>query len=197
MRRILDLIENPQDIDELDIGEMNELAVEIRDLLINSVAECGGHLAANLGVVELTIALHKVFDSPNDKIIWDVGHQSYVHKILTGRQEEMKLLRKFGGISGFPKVEESEHDAYNTGHASTSISAALGMAIARDIKGEKKSIVAFIGDGALTGGIAFEALNHAGQEGRDLIVVLNDNEMSISKNVGAMSVYLNRLRTDP
>ena len=197
MRRILDLIENPQDIDELDIGEMNELAVEIRDLLINSVAECGGHLAANLGVVELTIALHKVFDSPNDKIIWDVGHQSYVHKILTGRQEEMKLLRKFGGISGFPKVEESEHDAYNTGHASTSISAALGMAIARDIKGEKNSIVAFIGDGALTGGIAFEALNHAGQEGRDLIVVLNDNEMSISKNVGAMSVYLNRLRTDP
>ncbi len=197
MRKILDLIKNPQDIDELDIGEMNELAVEIRDLLINSVAECGGHLAANLGVVELTIALHKVFDSPNDKIIWDVGHQSYAHKILTGRQEEMKLLRKFGGISGFPKVEESEHDAYNTGHASTSISAALGMAIARDIKGEKNSIVAFIGDGALTGGVAFEALNHAGQEGRDLIVVLNDNEMSISKNVGAMSVYLNRLRTDP
>ena len=137
MRKILDLIKNPQDIDELDIGEMNELAVEIRDLLINSVAECGGHLAANLGVVELTIALHKVFDSPNDKIIWDVGHQSYAHKILTGRQEEMKLLRKFGGISGFPKVEESEHDAYNTGHASTSISAALGMAIARD----RKSVV--------------------------------------------------------
>lgn len=197
MRKILDLIEKPQDINELDINQMNELAGEIRQVLVNSVAECGGHLAANLGVVELTIALHKVFDSPNDKIIWDVGHQSYVHKILTGRREEMKSLRKFGGISGFPKVEESEHDAYGTGHASTSISAALGMAIARDIKGGKNSVVAFIGDGALTGGVAFEALNHAGQEGRDLIVVLNDNEMSISKNVGAMSVHLNRLRTDP
>lgn len=197
MTDILNLVNNPQDIKKLNINEMNSLAAEIRQLLINSVAECGGHLAANLGVVELTIALHYVFDSPQDKIIWDVGHQSYVHKILTGRREEMKSLRQFGGLSGFPKVEESEHDAFNTGHASTSISAALGMAIARDIKGEKNSIVAFIGDGALTGGIAFEALNHAGQEGRDLIVLLNDNEMSISRNVGAMSSYLNRLRTDP
>ena len=197
MDHILDIIEKPQDIKKLNMNEMNVLADEIRDLLVNSVAECGGHLAANLGVVELTIALHNVFDSPNDKIIWDVGHQSYVHKILTGRREQMKSLRKFGGISGFPKVEESEHDAYNTGHASTSISAALGMAIARDLKKETYSIVAFIGDGALTGGVAFEALNHAGQEGRDLIVLLNDNEMSISKNVGAMSGYLNRLRTDP
>ncbi|HNX28313.1 MAG TPA: 1-deoxy-D-xylulose-5-phosphate synthase [Syntrophomonadaceae bacterium] len=197
MREILELIEKPQDIKKLSITELYILADEIRRLLVNSVAECGGHLAANLGVVELTIALHYIFDSPQDKIIWDVGHQSYIHKILTGRREQMKSLRKFGGISGFPKVEESEHDAYNTGHASTSISAALGMAIARDIKGEKNSVVACIGDGALTGGVAFEALNHAGQEGRDLIVLLNDNEMSISRNVGAMSSYLNRLRTDP
>ncbi|NLB51529.1 MAG: 1-deoxy-D-xylulose-5-phosphate synthase, partial [Syntrophomonadaceae bacterium] len=197
MKEILDLIKTPQDIKKLTVSEMNGLAIEIRQLLINSVAECGGHLAANLGVVELTIALHYIFDSPHDKIIWDVGHQSYVHKILTGRREQMKTLRQFGGLSGFPKVEESEHDSFNTGHASTSISAALGMAIARDLKGEKYSVVAFIGDGALTGGIAFEALNHAGQEERDLIVLLNDNEMSISKNVGAMSSYLNRLRTDP
>lgn len=197
MADILDQVKTPQDVKKLTIGEMNRLAGEIRQLLVNSVAECGGHLAANLGVVELTIALHYIFDSPRDKIIWDVGHQSYVHKILTGRQGQMKTLRQFGGLSGFPRVEESEHDAFNTGHASTSISAALGMAIARDIKKEKYSVVAFIGDGALTGGLAFEALNNAGQEERDLIVVLNDNEMSISRNVGAMSNYLNRLRTDP
>lgn len=197
MYEILKSISSPQDIKKLDTVKMNELADDIRELLINSVSRCGGHLAANLGVVELTIALHYVFNTPEDRIIWDVGHQSYVHKILTGRWQQMASLRQFGGLSGFPKSEESPHDAFNTGHSSTSISAALGLVLARDIKEEKHSVVAVIGDGALTGGMAFEALNHAGQEGRDLIVVLNDNEMSISRNVGAMSAYLNRLRTDP
>jgi len=176
---------------------MNVLAAEIRELLITSVSRCGGHLAPNLGVVELSIALHYVFNTAQDRVIWDVGHQSYVHKILTGRKDLMSTLRQYGGLSGFPKSEESIHDAFNTGHSSTSISAALGMAVARDLQEEDYSVVAVIGDGALTGGMAFEALNHAGIEGRDLIVVLNDNEMSISKNVGAMSGYLNRLRTDP
>ncbi len=176
---------------------MYELADDIREMLIESVSRCGGHLASNLGVVELSIALHYVFDSPRDKLIWDVGHQSYAHKILTGRWQQMNMLRQFGGLSGFPKQEESVHDAFNTGHSSTSISAALGLALARDIQGDKYSVVAIIGDGALTGGMAFEALNHAGHVNKDLIVVLNDNEMSISKNVGAMSAYLNRLRTDP
>lgn len=197
MYKILESISSPQDIKTLDTVKMNELADDIRELLINSVSRCGGHLAANLGVVELTIALHYVFNTPEDRIIWDVGHQSYVHKILTGRWQRMNSLRQFGGLSGFPKSEESPHDAFNTGHSSTSISAALGLVLARDIRKEKHSVVAVIGDGALTGGMAFEALNHAGQEGRDLIVVLNDNEMSISRNVGAMSAYLNRLRTDP
>lgn len=176
---------------------MNDLAADIRRLLIDSVSRCGGHLASNLGVVELTIALHYVFNSPVDKLIWDVGHQSYVHKALTGRWQDMSHLRQFGGLSGFPKYEESPHDAFNTGHSSTSISAAMGMALARDVQGDKYSVVAIIGDGALTGGMAFEALNHAGNLDRDLIVVLNDNEMSISRNVGALSAYLNRLRTDP
>lgn len=197
MYRILESINSPEDVKKLNISKMNELAEDIREMLINSVSRCGGHLAANLGVVETTIALHFVFHTPEDKIIWDVGHQSYVHKILTGRWQKMGSLRQFGGLSGFPKNEESPHDAFNTGHSSTSISAALGMALARDIRGEKHSVVAVIGDGALTGGMAFEALNHAGHEARDLIVVLNDNEMSISRNVGAMSAYLNRLRTDP
>jgi 1-deoxy-D-xylulose-5-phosphate synthase len=195
--KVLESISSPQDVKKLDISKMSELAEDIRGMLVNSVSRCGGHLAANLGVVELTIALHYVFNTPEDQIIWDVGHQSYVHKMLTGRWSQMATLRQFGGLSGFPKNEESPHDAYNTGHSSTSISAALGLAMARDIKKEKHSVVAVIGDGALTGGMAYEALNHAGQEGRDLIVVLNDNEMSISRNVGAMSAYLNRLRTDP
>lgn len=194
---LLDSINSPQDLKKLDVSAMYNLAEEIRELLINSVSRCGGHLAANLGVVELTLALHYVFDSPRDKLIWDVGHQSYVHKILTGRREQMKTLRQFGGLSGFPKIEESPHDTFNTGHSSTSISAALGLAIARDLNKEDYSVIAIIGDGALTGGMAFEALNHAGNEDRDLIVVLNDNEMSISHNVGALSAYLNRLRTDP
>ncbi len=194
---ILNSINSPQDLKDMDLSTMDTLAEEIRELLINSVSQCGGHLAANLGVVELTLALHYVFNSPADKIIWDVGHQSYVHKILTGRREQMSTLRQYGGLSGFPKVEESPHDAFNTGHSSTSISAALGLAIARDLQHEDHSVIAVIGDGALTGGMAFEALNHAGNEDRDLIVILNDNEMSISQNVGALSAYLNRLRTDP
>ena len=197
MDRVLNRITLPHDLKKLSIGEMNDLASDIRGVLIDSVAACGGHLAANLGVVELTIALHYVFNTPDDKIIWDVGHQSYVHKILTGRRERMPELRQFGGISGFPKCEESAYDAFNTGHSSTSISAALGMALARDIQKQKYSVVSVTGDGAMTGGMTYEALNHAGNEGRDLIVILNDNEMSISKNVGAMSSYLNRLRTDP
>lgn len=197
MDEILNFVNSPQDLKKLSLYEMKHLAAEIRQLLIKSISQCGGHLAANLGVVELSIALHYVFDTLRDKIIWDVGHQSYVHKILTGRRDAMKGLRQYGGISGFPKCEESLHDAFNTGHSSTSISAALGMALARDIKGDDYSVVAVIGDGALTGGMAYEALNHAGHEGRDLIVILNDNEMSISRNVGAMSGYLSRLRTDP
>jgi len=197
MYKLLDNVNSPQDLKKLNQTEIKQLADDIRQFLVKTVSECGGHLAANLGVVELSIALHYVFNTPDDKVIWDVGHQCYVHKILTGRKDEMISLRQYGGISGFPKYEESQHDAFNTGHSSTSISAALGMAIARDIKREKHSIIAVIGDGALTGGMAYEALNHAGHEGRDLIVILNDNEMSISKNVGAMSGYLNRLRTDP
>lgn len=197
MTSIVKQINGPEDLKKLDLPAMGKLAQEIRALLINSVSQCGGHLAANLGVVELTLALHYVFDSPRDQIIWDVGHQSYIHKIITGRREQMDTLRQYGGLSGFPKVEESAHDVFNTGHSSTSISAALGLALARDLKDESHAVIAVIGDGALTGGMAFEALNYAGHTGRDLIVVLNDNEMSISQNVGALSGYLNRLRTDP
>lgn len=197
MDRILNRIDSPQDLKKLSIAEMNDLAADIRRVLIDSVATCGGHLAANLGVVELTIALHYVFNTPQDKIIWDVGHQSYVHKILTGRKERMSSLRQFGGMSGFPKCEESPYDAFNTGHSSTSISAALGMVLARDIQKMNYSVVSVTGDGAMTGGMTYEALNHAGNEGKDMIVILNDNEMSISRNVGALSSYLNRLRTDP
>lgn len=190
-------INSPLDLKKLTLAEMNELAGEIRQQLIESVSRSGGHLAANLGVVELSIALHYVYDTPHDKIIWDVGHQSYVHKILTGRGDRMSTLRQYGGISGFPKSEESPYDAFNTGHSSTSISAALGMALARDVQDQHYSVIAVTGDGALTGGMTYEALNHAGNAGLDLTVILNDNEMSISKNVGAMSSYLNRLRTDP
>lgn len=190
-------ISSPRDIRFLDWDELNELAREIRQEIIETVSINGGHLAPNLGVVELTLALHRVFNSPADKIIWDVGHQCYVHKLLTGRGEQFRTIRQFGGISGFPRPSESEHDPFGAGHSSTSISAALGLAAARDLKGEKNSIVAVIGDGAMTGGMAFEALNHAGHLKKDLIVVLNDNEMSIAENVGAMSGYLSRLRTDP
>lgn len=194
---VLDRINTPQDLRRLDFKKLEQLAAEMRDLIVSTVAKTGGHLAPNLGVVELTMAIHRVFDTPHDKVIWDVGHQCYVHKILTGRRERFSTLRQFAGLSGFPSREESVYDVFGTGHASTSISAALGMAKARDLNRDKYAVVAVIGDGALTGGMALEALNHAGHIKADLIVILNDNEMSIDKNVGALSGYLTRLRTDP
>lgn len=197
MGSILSEINSPEDIKKLNIQQLDELAVEIRNFLIEKVSKTGGHLASNLGVVELTLALHKVFNTPLDKIVWDVGHQSYIHKIITGRKDKFDMLRQLGGIAGFPKTNESPHDAFNTGHSSTSISAALGMAKARDIKKENFSVIAVIGDGALTGGMAFEALNDAGRSHNNFIVILNDNEMSISKNVGGLSRYLSKIRTEP
>ncbi|MCL6593227.1 MAG: 1-deoxy-D-xylulose-5-phosphate synthase [Alicyclobacillus sp.] len=194
---LLEQIEDPRELKQLTEAELLQLADEVRAFLVSSVSQTGGHFGANLGVVELTLALHRVFDSPRDKIIWDVGHQSYVHKMLTGRRERFATLRQFKGLSGFPKRSESPHDAFGAGHASTSISAALGMAVARDLSHEDYHVIAVIGDGALTGGMAMEALNHAGHLGTDLLVVLNDNEMSISPNVGALAKYLTRLRTDP
>lgn len=194
---ILDRISGPEDIKKLSMGELEDLCGEIREFLINTVSNTGGHIASNLGVVELTLAIHRVFDVPRDKVIWDVGHQTYVHKILTGRKERFGTLRQMGGLSGFPKAEESVYDTFNTGHSSTSISAALGMARARDLKGETYSVAAVIGDGALTGGMAFEALNDAGNAKTNLMVILNDNGMSIAPNVGGLSRYLNRLRTRP
>lgn len=175
--------------------ELEQLSEEIRDFLIGKLSATGGHIGPNLGVVELTIALHKEFDSPQDKILWDVGHQSYVHKILTGRAGEFDTLRQYKGLCGFPKRNESEHDVWETGHSSTSLSAAMGMAIARDLKKEKSFILPVIGDGALTGGMALEALNHIGHEKKNMIVILNDNEMSIAPNVGALHSVLGRLRT--
>ena len=192
---LLDTINSPADVKKLDIEQLKQLAQEIRQLLINVISHTGGHLAPNLGVVELTLALHKVFSTPRDKLVFDVGHQSYIHKIITGRREQFPTLRQYGGLSGFPKRSESEHDAFGTGHSSTSISAALGMACARDLQGEDYNVVAIIGDGSMTGGMAFEALNNAGTLHKKMVVVLNDNEMSISKNVGAMSEYLYQLRT--
>ena len=191
---MLEKINNTEDLKKLNLKEKNILAQEIREYIIEIVSKNGGHLASNLGVVELTIALHSVFDLPKDKIVWDVGHQSYVHKILTGRKEQLKTLRKLNGIAGFPKTCESDTDCFNTGHSSTSISAAMGMAKARDIKHEDNSVVAVIGDGALTGGISLEALNHVGSSRTRMIVVLNDNEMSISKNIGGVNMLLSKLR---
>ncbi|HUT08388.1 MAG TPA: 1-deoxy-D-xylulose-5-phosphate synthase [Candidatus Latescibacteria bacterium] len=193
MAKILDSIERPSDIRKLSPGELSTLALEIRALILETVARNGGHLGSNLGVVELTLALHTVFDSPRDKIVWDVGHQCYTHKILTGRKDRFAGLRRCGGILGFPCREESEHDIYNTGHASTALSAALGMAVARDKAGEKHHVIAVVGDGSLTGGVALEALNQIGHLRERLIIVLNYNEMSISANVGAWSKYLSYL----
>jgi 1-deoxy-D-xylulose-5-phosphate synthase len=187
----------PEELKNLKIAELEELASEIRNYMIRTVADNGGHLAPNLGVVELTLALHSTFQSPRDQIIWDVGHQSYPHKLLTGRWDRFPTLRRYQGLSGFPKPAESEHDPFGTGHSSTSISAALGLALARDFFGGIYKVIAVIGDGAFTGGMAYEALNHAGHVKTDLIVILNDNEMSISSNVGAMSAYLGRIRSDP
>lgn len=197
MNEILSSIASPSDLKALSDAQLAQLAAELRQFLVLSISRTGGHLAASLGAVELTLAVHSVFDSPNDKIVWDVGHQAYAHKILTGRREAFHTLRQHGGVSGFPKHSESPHDIMDTGHASTSISAASGLAIARDLSGAKHHVIAVIGDGALTGGEAFEALNHAGHLGLDLIVILNDNEMSIAPNVGALSEYLSSIRTDP
>jgi 1-deoxy-D-xylulose-5-phosphate synthase len=192
----LDRIDSPQDLKEIPVEKLDELAVEIREKIITVVSKNGGHLASNLGAVELTLALHRVFDSPRDKMVWDVGHQSYTHKLITGRKDRFDTLRKYKGLSGFPTWRENEHDILIVGHASTAISSALGIASGRDQKGENFSVIAVIGDGALTGGMAFEGLNNAGASGRNLIVILNDNSMSISKNVGAFSRYLTDLLTD-
>lgn len=193
--KILDSVNLPSDLKKLNKKEKQQLAQELRQLVIETVSETGGHLASNLGVVELTIALLDTFDLPKDVVVWDVGHQTYIHKILTGRKDKIKTLRKFNGLAGFPKSAESEYDSFNTGHSSTSISAALGIARARDIKKENNYVIAVIGDGALTGGMALEALNDAGNSNTNLIVVLNDNEMSIAKNVGGISEFLTRIRT--
>jgi len=190
---LLPKINSPADLKKLELRELNRLADEIREKIVATVANNGGHLASNLGVVELSIALHRVFNSPEDKIVWDVGHQCYAHKLLTGRFESFLSLRRYGGIAGFPKRSESVHDAFNTGHASTSISAALGLLAAERILGGKAHAIAVIGDGALTGGLAYEALSHAGHLALPLIVILNDNKMSISANVGGLSKYLSRL----
>jgi len=192
---LLDKIENPNDIKKIAKADYPELAQEIRQFLIEKISVTGGHLGSNLGAVELTMALHLTLNLPEDKIIWDVGHQSYTHKILTGRKDGFDGLRQFGGMSGFPKRKESQYDAFDTGHSSTSISAGLGLVKARDIKGEKNTVVSVIGDGSLTGGMAYEAMNNAAKLDTNFIIILNDNNMSISENVGGVSKYLNNIRT--
>src|SRR5689334_135322 len=197
MRKLLDTINGPEDLRGLSIEELELLAQEVRQEIISTINTVGGHYASNLGTVELTVALHKVLRSPHDKIVWDVGHQAYPHKLLTGRRDRFNTIRQYGGLSGFLCRDESEHDVFGAGHASTSISAAYGMAVARDLNHEKFHVAAVIGDGALTGGMAYEALNNAGHSERPFIVILNDNEMSIAPNVGAISKYLYNVRTDP
>ena len=192
---MLERIQKANDIKNLKREELPQLAQEIREFLVDKVSRTGGHLASNLGVVELTMEVHLVFDLPDDKIIWDVGHQSYTHKILTGRKEGFETLRQYGGMSGFPKRMESDCDAFDTGHSSTSISAGVGLVKARDLRGESHSVISVIGDGSLTGGMAYEALNNASQLDTNFIIVLNDNYMSISENVGGMSKYLDKIRT--
>ncbi len=197
MEKLLDRIDSPEQLRTLTVEQLTQLAGELREFIIQTVSKTGGHLAPSLGTIELTLALYSVFNLPVDKVVWDVGHQAYAHKILTGRRDRFATLRQKEGITGFPRRDESPYDAFGVGHASTSISAALGMAIARDLNGRGEHIIAVIGDGALTGGEAFEALNHAGDLGKNLIVVLNDNGMSIDCNVGAMSEYLSRIRVTP
>lgn len=197
MESLLETINSPKDLKSLSSDQWEPLAVEIREFIIENVSKSGGHLAPSLGAVELAIALHVVFDSPLDRIIWDVGHQAYAHKILTGRRKEFHTNRQYKGLSGFPTPNESPHDSFGTGHASTSISAGYGMACARDLLGEKYHVISVIGDGSMTGGLAFEGLNNAGASGKDFIVILNDNLMSISPNVGALSKYFTFLITDP
>ncbi|MFU0823813.1 1-deoxy-D-xylulose-5-phosphate synthase [Clostridium sp.] len=197
MKNILDSYSNIHDLRKMSFKQLERLAQDIRNFLIDNVSKTGGHLASNLGVVELTLSLYKVFNLDEDKVIWDVGHQTYVHKILTGRKDKFDKLRQFGGISGFPKRCESKYDIFETGHSSTSISASLGMARARDLSKKKYHVISVIGDGALTGGMALEALNDVGDRKTDLIIILNDNQMSIGKNVGGLSTYLSRIRIDP
>ncbi len=193
---LLESINSPDDLRKLKKKQLKQLAKEIREFMLDTVSKCGGHLAPSLGAVELAIALHYCYNTPEDKLIWDVGHQAYPHKIITGRRESFHTLRQFGGISGFPRVSESEYDAASTGHASTSISLGLGIAKARDLKKEEFNVVAIIGDGAISGGLAFEGLNNLGTQSTNMTVILNDNEMSISRNVGALSRYLTRIITD-
>ena len=195
--RLLDNINSPKDLKGLTLNKLQTLCGEIRDELIKTVSMNGGHLASNLGVVELTVAIHRVFDSPKDQIVWDVSHQCYTHKLLTGRRENFGTIRKYGGISGFTKYRESDHDPYGAGHSSTSISAAAGLARAKTLCGDDGYVVAVIGDGALSGGLAYEGLNNAGRSRDKLIIILNDNKMSISKNVGAMARHLALLRIKP
>jgi 1-deoxy-D-xylulose-5-phosphate synthase len=195
MSKLLDKINGPDDLKKLKIEELQPLAAEVREFVLETVSKTGGHLASNLGCVELTLAIHYCFTSPQDRIIWDVGHQAYTHKIITGRRDLFHTQRQYGGISGFPKRTESPHDAFGAGHSSTSISAGLGMAVARDLKGGENKVIAVIGDGSLTAGIAFEGLNQAGHLHKNLIVILNDNEMSIEKNVGAFSAFISRKLT--
>lgn len=195
--KYLDNINSPEDIKKLTTDELKELAGEIREEIINVISKNGGHLAPSLGVVELTLALHKIFDTPVDKIIWDVGHQAYPHKLITGRRDKFHTIRQYNGLSGFPKRTESEYDDFGVGHASTSIAAAMGIAVARDLNKEKYKVIAVIGDGALTGGLAYEGLNQAGFLHKDVIIILNDNKMSISENVGGLSHYLNKIVTTP
>jgi 1-deoxy-D-xylulose-5-phosphate synthase len=193
MYSLLNTINTPDDLRLLDRKQLPQLASELREFLVESVSKTGGHLSSNLGTVELTIALHYIFNTPEDKLVWDVGHQTYTHKIFTGRREAMSHLRMAGGIAGFPKRDESPYDTFGTGHSSTSISAALGMAVAAQLQGSERRAVAIIGDGAMSGGMAFEALNNAGAMNANLLVILNDNDMSISRPVGALNNYLARL----
>src|SRR6056297_1253316 len=195
MERLLPQIQSPEQLKALDKKQLPQVARELREQIVTTVATNGGHLGSSLGVVELTIALHRVFNSPEDKILWDVGHQAYAHKLLTGRQDQFSTLRQWQGLSGFPKRKVSIHDVFDVGHSSTSVSAALGMAVAGDILGADDRIVAVIGDGSLTAGMAFEALNHAGHLKQKMVVILNDNEMSISRNVGALSSFMSRKMT--
>ena len=196
MARILDTIDDPTQLRTLSQAELTQLAQEIRDEIIETVSLRGGHLAPNLGTVELTLALHIAFDTPHDQLVWDIGHQAYPHKLVTGRRDRFRTIKQFEGISGYLRRDESEYDVFGASHASTSISAALGMAAARDLRGEKCKVVAVIGDGALTGGMALEAINNAGALKKNLIIVLNDNDKSISDNVGALHAYLGQIRTD-
>ncbi|MCK5643301.1 MAG: 1-deoxy-D-xylulose-5-phosphate synthase, partial [Gammaproteobacteria bacterium] len=193
MARLIEKIDSPKDLKKRSLEDLPKIAQELREEIIQVVSKTGGHLGASLGTVELTLALHYVFDTPTDKIVWDVGHQAYSHKIITGRREAFKTQRQKDGISGFPRRSESEYDTFGVGHASTSISAALGMAAARDIAGQDHKTIAVVGDGALTGGVSFEGINNAGNLKKNIIIILNDNEMSISKNVGALSKYLTQV----